>query len=133
MPIGKSFEGRTHWKLITVNDIASKLSDLSNQFYDFLKRSEVFPSDLAITKNCNRYLTERVVQVERHAVTNAQYHQWESVKVNLVPPLIRDEKLKLRICRAHSLTGHEVKADHLQACRENPLYLVVEKCSKHKT
>ena len=62
-------------ELITVNDITSKISDLTNRFNDFLRRFEVVSSDLAIIKNCNRLLTERVVQLERNAVTNAQYHQ----------------------------------------------------------
>ena len=48
-------------ELITVNDISSKPSDLSNQFYDFLMRFEVLSSGLAITINCNRLLTERIV------------------------------------------------------------------------
>ena len=58
-------------ELITVDDITSKISDLTNRFDDFLRRFEVVSSDLAITKNCNRFLTERVVQLER----NAQYHR----------------------------------------------------------
>ena len=55
---------------ITVDDISTKLSDLSNRFEDFL-RFEVVSSDLAIARNCNKLLTERVVQLERNAVTNA--------------------------------------------------------------
>ena len=62
-------------ELITVDDIASKISDLTNQFNDFLRRLEVVSSDLAITRNCNRLLTKRVVQLERNAVTNVQYHR----------------------------------------------------------
>ena len=101
-------------ELITVDDIASKLSDLSNRFDDFLRRFEVASSDLAIARNCNKLLTERVVQLERNAVTNAQYHRRESVKVNPVPPSINDEELEMNICKALSLTGHEVKSDDLQ-------------------
>ena len=55
---------------ITVHDISSKLSDLSNRFDDFLRRFEVVSSDLAIRSN--RLLTERVVQLEKNAVTKAQ-------------------------------------------------------------
>ena len=58
-------------ELMTVDDIASKIYDLTNQFDDFLRRLEVVSSDLAITRNCNRLLTKRVVQLERNAVTNA--------------------------------------------------------------
>ena len=78
-------------ELIIVDDISSKLSDLSTRFNDFLRRFELVSSVLAITKNCNRLLTERVVQLERNAVTNAQYHPRESKEVNPVPPSISDE------------------------------------------
>ena len=103
-------------ELITVGDITSNLFDLSNRFDDFLTRFEVVSSDLAITRNCNRLLTERVVQLERNAVNNAQYHRRESVEVNPVPPSINDEELKLNISKALSLNGHEVKPNGLQAC-----------------
>ena len=70
-------------ELITVDDITSKISDLTNGFDDFLRRFEVVSSELAITRNCDRLLTEKVVQLEKNAVTNAQYHRRESVEVNL--------------------------------------------------
>ena len=68
-------------ELITVDDISSKLSDLSNGFDDFLRRFEVVSSDLAIARGCNKLLTETVVQLERNAVTNAQYHRRESARI----------------------------------------------------
>ena len=61
-------------ELITVDNISSKLSDLSNQFNVFLRRFEVFSSDLAIARNCNRLLIKRAVQLERNLLTNAQCH-----------------------------------------------------------
>ena len=122
-------------ELITVNDITSKISDLTNRFDDFLMRFEVVSSDLAITKNCNGLLTERVVQLERNAVTNAQYQWRESVEVNPVPPSISDDELELNICKALSLTGHEVKPDDLQAChrlKKKESFTVKFKCRKLK-
>ena len=103
-------------ELIIVDDITSKISDLTNRFDDFLRRFEVVSSDLAIIRNCNGLLTERVVQLERNAVTNAQYHRRESVEVNPIPPSISDEELELNIYEALSLTGNEVKPNDLQAC-----------------
>ena len=73
-------------ELITVDDITSKISDLTNRFNDFLRRFKIVSSELSIARNCNRLLTERVVQLERNAVTNAQYHRRESAAVNAVPP-----------------------------------------------
>ena len=72
-------------ELITVDEITSKISDLTNQFDDFLRRFEIVLSELAIARNCNRLLTERVVQLERNAVTNVPYHRRESVEVNPIP------------------------------------------------
>ena len=95
-------------ELINVDDITSKISDLTNRFDDFLRRFEVVSSDLAITRNCNRLITERVVQLERKAVTNARYHRRESVEVNSITPSISDEELGLNICKALSLTGHDM-------------------------
>ena len=103
-------------ELITVHDISSKPSGLSNRFDDFLRRSEVISSYLAIARNCNRLLTEKVIQLKRNAVTNAQCHRRESVEVNPVPPSMSDEELEVSICKALSLTGYEVKPDDLQAC-----------------
>ena len=78
---------------------------------------------------------EIVVQLERNAVSNAQYHRRESVEVNPVPTSISDEELELNICQALSLTGHEVKPDGLQACyrlKKKELVTVKFKCKKLK-
>ena len=92
-------------------------------------------SDLAIARNCNRLLTKRVVQLERNAVTNAQYHRRESVEVNPVPPSISDEELEVNICKALSLTGYEVKPEDLQAChrlKKKESVIAKFKCRKLK-
>ena len=88
----------------------------TSRFDDFLRRYEVLSSELTISKNCNRLLGERIVQLERNAVNNAQYHRRESLEINPVPASIGDDVLESSVCRALSLTGHEVKPDDLQAC-----------------
>ena len=47
-------------ELISVEDISSKLSDLTSRFNDFLRRYKIFPSELTVSKNCNRLLSERI-------------------------------------------------------------------------
>ena len=122
-------------ELIIVDDITLKISDLTNRFDDFWRRFEVVSSDLAITRNCIRLPTERVIQLERNAVTNAQYHRRESVEVNPIPPSISDEELELNIYEALSLTGNEVKPNDLQAChrlKKKESVIVKFKCRKLK-
>ena len=58
-------------KLISVEDISSKLSNLTSRLDDFLRRYEIFNPELTVSKNCNRLLTEIIVQLERNAVSNA--------------------------------------------------------------
>ena len=103
-------------KLISVEDKSSKLSDLTSRFDDFLRRYEILDSELTASKNCNRLLTERVVQLERNAVSNAQYHCGKSLEINPAPACIGDDVFQNSVCRALSLTGHEQKPDDLQAC-----------------
>ena len=92
-------------KLISVEDISSKLSDLTSRFDDFLRRYEILSSELTVSKNCNRLLSERIVQLERNAVINVQCNCRESREINPVPASI-DDVLESSICRPLSLTGH---------------------------
>ena len=103
-------------KFISVEDISSKLSDLTSRFDDFVRWYEILNSELTVSKNCNRLLTERVVQLQRNAVSNAQYYRRESLELNPVPASTVDI-LENSICGALSLRGHEVKPDDLQVCR----------------
>ena len=122
-------------ELISVEDISFKLSDLTSRFDDFLRRYEILSSELTISKNCNRLLNERIVQLEMNAVNNAQYHRRESLEINPVPASISDDALESSVCRALSLTGHEVKPDDLQACHrlnKKDTVIVKFKCRRQK-
>ena len=69
-------------ELLSIEDISSKLSNLKTQFCDFSRRFEILSSELAVSTNCNRLLSERIIQLERNAVNNAQYHRCELLEVN---------------------------------------------------
>ena len=101
---------------LSVEDISSKPANLMTRSDDFSRRFEILSSELAVSKNCNRLLSERIIQLERNAVNNARYHRRESLEVNPVPASISDEELEDNICKVLSLTGHEVIPDDLQAC-----------------
>ena len=99
-----------------VEDISSKLPNLTSHFDDFLRRYEILSSELSISKNCNSLFSERIVQLERNAANNAQYHCRESIQINPVSASISNEVFESKNCKALSLTGLEVKPDDLQAC-----------------
>ena len=90
---------------------------------------------MTVSRNCNRLLSERVVQLERNSANNAQYHHCESLEINPVPASIGDDVLESSVCEALSLTGHEVKSDDLQAChhlKKEDTVIVKFKCWKQK-
>ena len=98
-------------KLMSIEDISSKLVNLSTRSDDFIRRFEILSSELAVPQNCNRLLSERIIQLERNAVNNAQYHRRESIEINSVPASISNEELEDNVCKTLSLTGHEVIPD----------------------
>ena len=99
-------------ELMSIEDISSKLANLTSRLDDFTRRFEILSSR---SKNCNRFLSEKIIQLKRNAVNNAQCHRRESIEVGPAPVSISDEKLADNICKALSLTGHEVIPDDLQA------------------
>ena len=104
-------------------------------FYDFLGRYEILNSELTVSKDCSRLLTERIVQLERNTVSNAQHHRRESLEINLVPTSIGDDVLENSVYRALSLTGHKVKPNDFLAChrlKKKDTVIVNFKCRKQK-
>ena len=105
-------------KLMSIEDISSKLLNLTTRFDNFTTRFEILSSELAVSKNYNWLLSERIIQLERNAVNNAQYHWRESTEINPVPASVSNQELEDNICKtlSLSLTGHEVIPYDLQAC-----------------
>ena len=80
-------------------------------------------------------MSERIVQLERNAVNNVQYHYHESLEINPVPASIGDDVLESSICKALSLTRHEAKPDDFQAChrlKKKDTEIAKFKCRKQK-
>ena len=78
------------------------MANLTTRFDDFTRRFEILSSELAVSQNYNRLLSERIIQLERNAVNNTQYHRRESIEVNPGPASISDEELEDNICKALS-------------------------------
>ena len=98
-------------ELVSIGDISSKVANLTARFYHFSRSFEFLSSELVVSKNCNRLLSEWIIQSEGNAVNSIN-----SIEVSPVPISISDEKLEDNSCKALSLTGHQVIPDYLQAC-----------------
>ena len=87
------------------NDINVKFSELNVRFNDFEAKYEMINSNLSITRRCNDFLLERITQLERNKLNNAQYTRRETLQINPVPSDIADDVLEQSVCQALSLTG----------------------------
>ena len=64
-----------------------------------------------------------------------QYHCHESLEISPVATSIDDDVLGISVCRACSLTSHEVKPDDLQAChhlKKKDTVIIKFKCMKQR-
>ena len=103
-------------ELLQISYISCKSKALNDRFDTFSAKHEELKSDLFIIKNCNTLLHQLIIQLERNAVKNTQYHRRESLKVNPVSRDIVDNVVEETVCRAISLTGLEVTLDDFHAC-----------------
>ena len=101
-------------KLISIEDIFSKLANLTTRFDDFARRFEILYSEPAVSKNGNCLLAERIIQLKINAVSNAQYFRRKLIEISPAPASVSDEELEENICKTLSLSGHEVIPDDLQ-------------------
>ena len=97
----------------------AKFSVLNDRFSDFEAKYEIVNSNLSISRRCNDLLLERITQLERNNLNNAQYNRRETLEINPVPSDIADDVLEQSVCQALSLTGISVEPDDLQACHQH--------------
>ena len=113
------------------NGINVKFSELNDRFNDFEAKYEMVNSNLLITRRCNDLLVERITQLERNNLNNAQYTRKEILEINPVPSDIADDVLEQSVCQY----GISAEPDDLQACqrmRKKDRVIIKFKCRKQK-
>ena len=73
-------------ELLQISDISCQLKALNGRFDTFTGEHEELQSDWLITKNFNTLIHQRIVQLDRNVVSNAQYHGRKSLEVSPMPP-----------------------------------------------
>ena len=96
------------------------------------------PNMTRFTLNCksfNSHLLNRIIQLERNAVTNSQYSRRETIEVNPVPTETQDDVLEASVCTALSLTGVTVAPEDLHTChriKRSDRVIIKFKCRQQK-
>ena len=117
------------------NDINVRFSELNDHFNDIEAKYEMVNSNLSIARRCNDLLLERITQLERNNLNNAQYTRRETLEIKPVQSDIADDVLEQSVCQTLSLTGISVETDNLQAChcmKKKNRVIIKFKCRKLK-
>ena len=72
-------------ELVKLSDITDRLKDLTDKFDNFSKKFKELKSDLVVTKKYNSLLYSRIVQLEKNAMSTAQYRRKETLGLNPLP------------------------------------------------
>ena len=111
---------------MSIEDTSSKLANLTLRFDDFTRRFEILFSELAVSKNWNLFLSKRIIQLERQAVSITQYNRRKSIEISPVPTSISDEEMEDNVCKTLSLAGHEVIPDDFQWSQPRKTYHIID-------
>ena len=103
-------------RLLQVENIEDKLEHLNKRFDDFLGKYNEPHSELQVSKNFSNLLRNRVIELEKSALSTAKYVRREIIEISPVPGPISDQNLEEKVCKALSLTGIQVEAKDLHAC-----------------
>ena len=76
------------------SDINVNFSELNDRFNNFEAKYEMVNSNLSITRRCNDLLLERITQLERNNLNNAQYTRRQTLEINPVPSDTADDVLE---------------------------------------
>ena len=102
--------------LQTEASLASKITNLTTEVKDLLGYFKKLEADLAVTKNLNSKLMERVVQTERQCWANAQYSRRDTIEVIGIPSSIRDHDLEDKVRNIFGEIGVNVNERDIQVC-----------------
>ena len=96
--------------------LASQITNLTTEVKHLLGYLKKLESGLAVTKNVNSKLVDRVVQTERQCWANAQYSRRYTIEVIGIHSSIRDKDLEDKVRNIFGEIGVNVNESDIQAC-----------------
>ena len=114
-----SFNLRIHViidRLLQVENIEDKLEHLNKRFDDFLGKYNELCSELRVWINCSNLVRNRVIELEKNALSTVQDVRREIIEISLVPGSIYDQNFEEQALKALSLTGIKVGDKDLHEC-----------------
>ena len=103
-------------RLLQIENIEDKLEHLNKRLDNFLGKYNELHSELQVSRNFSNLLYNRVIELEKNALSTAHYVRRDIIEINRVPRSISDENLEEQVCKALSLTSIKLGDKDLHAC-----------------
>ena len=84
--------------LNTEANLGSEIATLTTEVRNLLDHSKTLEADVAIVRNVNNRLVERVVSIERQCWENVQYSMKDTLEMVEIPMFFRDNALEQNVC-----------------------------------
>ena len=95
--------------------MGSQIAKLSTEVKDLPDHFKKLKADVAIVRNVNSKLVERVVVTERQCWENAQYSRRDTLEVMGIPMSVMDNVLEQKVCDVFQEIGVDIYDRDIQA------------------
>ena len=96
--------------------MGSQIAKLTTEVKDLLAHSKKLEADMAIVRNVNSKLVERVVATERQCWVNAQYSRRDTREVAGIPMSVKDNVFEQNACDVFQEIGVDICDRDIQVC-----------------
>ena len=102
--------------LNTEANLGSQITKLTTEVKNLLDHPKKLEADVAIVRNINNKLVERVVATKHQCWENAQYSRRDTLEVVGIPMSFRDNAPELKVCGVIQEIGVDICDRDIQAC-----------------
>ena len=102
--------------LNTEANLGSQIAKLTTEVKDLLAHCKKLEANVAIVRNVNSQLVERVVATKHQCWENAQYSRRDTLEVIGIPMSVRDDILEQMVCDMFQGFGVDICDRDIQTC-----------------
>ena len=104
-----------------ISNLCSQISKLNNTISQLHSTNEKIRSELAVVKNVNTKLEERIISLEKNQAKSKQYSRRNKIELSCIPNDIPEDNLeKVLIDICHDF-GLEIEPKDIEGCHRLPV------------
>ena len=104
-----------------LHKLCEKVERLTESMNQIVAENKKLQSQIAVVKNINRKLEDKIVYLEKNQAKRKQYSRRNNVEISVIPNSIPDKDLENTVIRICSDSGLEIDPKHIEGCYRLPL------------